>query len=148
MRYTAPEKLEIIELVERSSLSVRRTLAPMGVPRSTFYGWYRRYAEVGVKALVDRPPRPRRAWNRVPPERASAIVDLALAEPSLSPRELSVKYTDTYRYYVSESTVYRLLKAKDRIASPAFIVLQAADRFRHRPTQRTSRRNRRFLLIR
>ena len=30
MRYTAPEKLEIIELVERSSVSVRRTLAPMG----------------------------------------------------------------------------------------------------------------------
>ena len=90
-----------------------------------------------MKALVDRPLRPRRAWNRVPPERASAIVDLALAEPSLSPRELAVKYTDTYRYYVSESTVYRLLKAKDLIASPAFIVLQAADRFQH-PTTRVN----------
>ena len=137
MRYTAPEKLEIIELVERSSLSVRRTLAPMGVPQSTFYGWYRRYAEGGVKALADRPPRPQRVWNRIPPERASAIVDLALAEPALSPRELAVKYTDTDRYYVSESTVYRLLKAKDLIASPAFIVLQAADRFRH-PTTRVN----------
>ena len=137
MRYSASEKLEIILLVERSSLSVRRTLAPLGIPRSTFYGWYRRYAEGGVEALADRPPRPRRAWNRIPPERASAIVDLALAEPSLSPRELSVKYTDTYRYYVSESTVYRLLKAKDLIASPAFIVLQAADRFQH-PTTRVN----------
>ena len=137
MRYTAPEKLEIIELVERSSLSVRRTLAPMGVPRSTFYGWYRRYAEGGVKALADRPPRPQRAWNRIPPERASAIVDLALAEPSLSPRELAVKYTDVHRYYVSESTVYRLLKAQDLIASPAFIVLQASDRFQH-PTTRVN----------
>ena len=39
MRYTAPEKLEIIALVERSSLSVRRALAPMGIARSTFYGW-------------------------------------------------------------------------------------------------------------
>ena len=137
MRYTAPEKLEIIELVERSSLSVRRTLAPMGVPRSTFYGWYRRYAEGGAEALANRPPRPQRAWNRIPPERASAIVDLALAEPALSPRELAVKYTDTDRYYVSESTVYRLLKAKDLIASPAFIVLQASDRFQH-PTTRVN----------
>ena len=95
MRYTAPEKLEIIELVERSSVSVRRTLAPLGIPRSTFYGWYRRYAEGGVEAWADRPPRPQRAWNRIPPERTSAIVDLALSEPALSPRELAVKYTDT-----------------------------------------------------
>ena len=62
MRYSASEKLEIIRLVERSSLPVRRTLAPLGIPRSTFYGWYRRYAEGGVEALADRPPRPR--WNR------------------------------------------------------------------------------------
>ena len=34
-----------------------------------------------------------------------------------------------HRYYVSESTVYQRLKAQDLIASPAFIVLQAADRF-------------------
>ena len=87
------------------------------------------YAEGGVVALADRPPRPQRAWNRIPPERASAIVDLALSEPALSPRELAVKYTDVHRYYVSESTVYRRLKAQDLIASPAFIVLQAADRF-------------------
>ena len=32
-------------------------------------------------------------------------------------------------YYVSESTRYRLLKTKDLIARPAFIVLKAADRF-------------------
>ena len=38
MRYTAPEKLESIALLERSNLSLQRTLAPMGIPRSTFYG--------------------------------------------------------------------------------------------------------------
>jgi putative transposase len=36
MRYSASEKFEIIELVEQSSLSIRRTLAPIGIPRSTF----------------------------------------------------------------------------------------------------------------
>ena len=37
MRYSASEKFEIIELVEQSSLSIRRTLAPIGIPnrRST-----------------------------------------------------------------------------------------------------------------
>jgi putative transposase len=37
MRYSASEKFEIIELVEQSSLSIPRTLAPIGIPRSTFY---------------------------------------------------------------------------------------------------------------
>jgi transposase-like protein len=49
MRYSASEKFEIIELVEQSSLSIRRTLAPIGIPRSTFYDWYSRYQEAGSK---------------------------------------------------------------------------------------------------
>ncbi len=36
MRYPAAEKLEIIELVEQSHLSVRRTLEHIGIPRATF----------------------------------------------------------------------------------------------------------------
>ncbi len=42
MRYQASEKLEIIRLIERSNLSVRRTLAQLGIAKSTFYVWYRR----------------------------------------------------------------------------------------------------------
>jgi putative transposase len=64
MRYSASEKFEIIELAEQSSLSIRRTLAPIGTPRSTFYDWYSRYQEGGIEALVDGKPRPRRIWNK------------------------------------------------------------------------------------
>gem|GEM_PF-1655336 len=39
MRYPAGEKLEIIHLVERSHLSVKRTLASLGVSRPTFCRW-------------------------------------------------------------------------------------------------------------
>src|SRR5262249_22290697 len=85
MRYSASEKLEIIELVEQSSLSIRRTLAPIGIPRSTFYDWYSRYQEGGIEALVDGKPRPRRIWNKVPDKIETAIVNLALEEPDLSP---------------------------------------------------------------
>ncbi len=56
MRYSASEKFEIIELAEQSSLSIRRTLAPIGTPRSTFYDWYSRYQEGGIEALVDGKP--------------------------------------------------------------------------------------------
>ena len=51
MRVSASEKLELIHLVEGSSLSVRRTLAEIGLPRSTFYAWYKRYLEGGPEAL-------------------------------------------------------------------------------------------------
>jgi putative transposase len=120
MRYSASEKFEIIELVEQSSLSIRRTLAPIGIPRSTFYGWYSRYLEGGIEALEDGKPRPRRIWNKIPEEIGTAIVNLALEEPDLSPRELAVNFTDTKGSFVSEATVYRLLKEHGLITSPAF----------------------------
>jgi transposase-like protein len=37
MRYPASEKLEIIQLVEQSHLPVKRTLAKLGIPSTTFY---------------------------------------------------------------------------------------------------------------
>jgi len=66
MRYPAPEKLEIIGLVEQSHLSVRRTLAQIGVPPATFYRWYDLYQTGGPEALEDRGPRPSRVWNASP----------------------------------------------------------------------------------
>ena len=129
MRYPASEKLEIIRLVENSHLSARRTLQKFGIPRSTFNRWYDRFLAGGVDALEDRRPRPNRVWNRIPEETRDQIIELALNEPELSPRELAVTFTDTRGYFVSESSVYRLLKAHDLITSPAFIVIKAADEF-------------------
>jgi putative transposase len=74
MRYSASEKLEIIELVEQSTLSVGRTLASIGIPRSTFYDWYGRYQDGGIEALEDGKPRPQRVWNKIPDEIGAAIV--------------------------------------------------------------------------
>jgi hypothetical protein len=57
------------------------------------------------------------------------IVDLALDAPELSPRELATRFTDTESYFVSEASVYRLLKAHDLTTSPAFVVMKAAGEF-------------------
>jgi transposase-like protein len=103
MRYPASEKLEIIRLVEQSHLSVRRTLDKLGIARTTFYRWYELYQTGGVDALEDRSPRPGRVWNRIPDDVRDKIIDLALDEPELAPRELAVRFTDTQRYFVSES---------------------------------------------
>jgi putative transposase len=129
MRYAAAEKLEIIRLVEQSSLSVRHTLAQLGIPRSTFYCWYDRYRARHAEGLEDSAPTPRRVWNKLPAAVTQTVLALALKEPELSPRELAVSFGDRQQYFVSEASVYRLLKAHDLITSPAFILMKAADTF-------------------
>ena len=134
MRYPASEKVEIIRLVEQSHLPVRRTLEMIGIPRATFYRWYDLYQTGGPEALEGSSPRPSRVWNRIPDAIRDKLVRLALEQPELSPRELAVRFTDTERYFVSEASVYRLLKAHDLITSPAFIVMKAADEFKDKTT--------------
>ena len=73
-------------------------------------------------------------WDRLPAEIREQIVALALEQPELSPRELAVRFTDERGYFVSEATVYRLLKAQDLITSPTYIVIKAADGFRDKTT--------------
>jgi putative transposase len=137
MRYSALEKYEIIRLVEESSLPVRKTLRQLSIHKSTFYNWLHRYQEHGVDGLEDRKPTPTLAWNQIPNDHREAIIDLALDKPALSPREIAVSYTDDQAYFVSESTVYRLLKAQDLITSPAYILMQASDKFQN-PTVRVN----------
>jgi transposase InsO family protein len=134
MRYPASEKLEIIRLVEQSALPVRRALDQIGIPKSTFYAWYDRFQTGGLEALEDHRPRPRRVWNRIPDDVRQKILELALDKPDLSPREVAVAFTDMERSFVSEASVYRLLKAYGLITSPAFIVMKAADKFQNPPT--------------
>ena len=134
MRYPASEKLEIIRLVEQSHLPVKRTLEKLGIPRATFYRWYDLHQTGGPEALDERSPRPDRVWNRIPDNVRERISTLALEDPALSPRELAVRFTDTEGYFVSEASVYRLLKALGLIASPAFIVMKAADEFTDKTT--------------
>ena len=135
MRYPASEKLEIIRIVEQSHLPARKTLDQLGIPRRTFYRWYDRYLEGGPEALTDRPSTPSKVWNRIPENIHDQIIELALEQSELSPRELAVRFTDEKRYFVSEATVYRLLKAHDLIASPAYVVVKAADRFHTQTTR-------------
>jgi putative transposase len=135
MRYPASEKLEIIKIVEQSHLPAKKTLDQLGIARRTFYRWYDHYLEGGPEALEDRPSRPSRVWNRIDADIQCQIVDMALEQSELSPRELAVRYTDEKRYFVSEATVYRLLKAHDLITSPAFVVIKAADEFKDKTTR-------------
>ncbi len=135
MKYRAEEKYEIIRLVEASTLSVRKTLEQIAVNKSSFYEWYRRYLEEGIEGLKDRTRCPNQFWNRIPDEERESIVEHALERPALSCREVAVGITDEKGWFVSESSVYRILKAVGLVISPAFVVQSAKDRFEH-PTTR------------
>lgn len=129
MRLEAAEKEEIIRLVDNSDLGVNRTLRELGINKSTFYKWYQAYTDKGIDGLKPPGRRTRQQWNTIPQEQKNLAIELALEHPQLSPRELACKLTDEQRVFISESSVYRILKARGLITSPAYILLQAADEF-------------------
>ena len=75
MRHSQSEKMEIIRVVENSSLGVKRTLIELDINRSTFYDWYRRYREGGYDALASKPPNRRQFWNAIPPDVKQKVVE-------------------------------------------------------------------------
>lgn len=134
MRCPASEKLEIIRPVEGSHLPVTHALEKLDVSRPTFYRWYDRYLRLEEAGLEDRTSHPGRIWNRIPDTVRQAILEIALARQELSPRKLAVTFADERSYFVSEASVYRLLRSHDLITSPAFCVMKAADEFRDKTT--------------
>lgn len=137
IRYTPEEKMEIIHLVEHSNLSVKKTLEELQVPRSTFYSWYQRYQEHGMDGLKNKKLKVKQFWNRIPDHVRGQIVNLALEYPDESPRQLTYRFIDEKAYFVSESSVYRILKGYDLIESPAFEVITAKNKFDN-PTKRVN----------
>ena len=131
MSLSSAEKLEVIKLVEGSELPDERTVAELGVSRSRFYRWYRQYLDDEPAGLEPASRAPRRFWNRLPESVKELCLEIALQHPEKSPRELAWHITDEHRYFISESSVYRLLKQYDLITSPAYILMQAGDTFQH-----------------
>lgn len=132
MRYTQAEKLEIIRLVEGSDLPVKKTLEQLQVGRSSFYRWYKAYVEHGAEGLKPRPSSRRQFWNRIPDAEREQVVELALDNPEQTARELAWHVTDNEGWFISERSVYRILRDYDLVTSPAYIVMSAADEFKHK----------------
>ncbi len=137
IRYTPEEKMEIIHLVEHSELPIKQSLEKLQVPRSTFYDWYRHYQELGPEGLKPKSSRNNQFWNRIPDPVRKQIVDLALEYPEESPRQITYRFIEEKAYFVSESSVYRILKSFDLIQSPAFEVITAKEKFEN-PTKRVN----------
>jgi RNA-directed DNA polymerase len=131
---SAEKKRELIELVRRSPQPKRTTIAELGLSRSTFYRWQQRYRAQGELGLVDRKPEPGAVWNRLRPAEQTAILETALQQPDLSPRELACYVTDHAGFTVSEATVYRVLKRHGLNRSITLVGFPAGKEFRVKTT--------------
>ncbi len=130
MRHPASENLENIRLIENSRQPVKKTPDQIGVSRPTFLSLVRSVSAV-CRCGAGRPGGSSgRVWNRIPAQVCDQVLEIALDQQELSPRELAVTFTDEKRYFVSEASDYSLLKAHDLITSRAFIAMKAASEFR------------------
>ena len=126
------DKSEILVLVADSGLPRRKALAQLGFPKSTYYHWLRKQA--GGR-LQDKKGGSAIPWNKLRPEEEERILFLARASPELSPRQLALGIVDTEGLYVSESTVFRILK-RDGLIKPAEIMGFKAGKEYHRKTKK------------
>jgi len=132
---TGAEREALIRTLEADPRGRRKRLKKLGIPASTYYHWRRLYQKGGVAALERGVRAPRPGWNRLVAEEEAEVLAEAKAHPELSPRLLAVKITDEQPFTVSESTVYRLLKARGLVAPRPLSELPAAKEWRHKTTR-------------
>ena len=108
-------KLEVLRTVEASELPVREVLDQLEIPRATYYRWRHHFRKRGLAGLRGRPPGSGRVWNQILPKERDRILEMALLFPEWSSREVSCQVTDRCGFTVSESSVYRILKAEGLI---------------------------------
>lgn len=132
MRISQSEKKEIIELVEKSETGISRTLREFGIRKSTFYNWYKAYKERGFDGLATSKRQQDRVWNKIPEKEKNQVVEIALEKSNMSSRELAWYITDEYKYFISESSVYRILKERGLLTAPAYMVMSACSEFKNK----------------
>lgn len=124
----------LIEALEDKGYGRRAELQRLGIPRSTFYHWRKRYEEDGIRGVERGKPAARRVWNKLAQRESETVMELALAYPELSCRLLAVKITDEQGFCVSESTVYRILKASGLVRPRPKDQNPAGKEWRHKTT--------------
>jgi putative transposase len=128
-------KREVIELVRRSPVAKKQTLAELGLAPSTYYRWQRRHRQEGEAGLADRRPQPETIWNRLRPEEEEKILTVVLREPDHSPREIACWISDHAGFGVSESSVYRVLKRHGLVREVQLQGFPASKEYRFKTTR-------------
>ena len=94
-----------------------------------------KYQDGGYHGLAPKKPAMNSQWNKIPDNHKQKVVEIALDLPELSPRELAYHITDNKGFFISESSVYRILKRRGLITSPAHFLMRADDEFKDKTTR-------------
>jgi transposase InsO family protein len=129
----AKQKLQIIQQVQRSCLFKSATLKQLQIAPRTYYRWLREYRRDGIAGLQDKSSNPYRVWNRLLPDERDMVIEQALTHPEESPRQIALRMTDSGGFSISESSVYRILKAKGLIADRESRGFPAAEEYSYKP---------------
>jgi transposase InsO family protein len=105
---------EVRQAKARSGWSAGRTLQALGIARSSYYRWLRE--ESWARGAPAEPVRPVQAFEALAEEKA-AVRKYALQHPEVRHRELSWRMIDDGVACLSASTVYRILREEQLIAS-------------------------------
>jgi transposase InsO family protein/transposase-like protein len=123
---SAMEKAMALALVKASHTSKSQALAEIGIPRRTYYNWVRQEKN-GGKRSVKRMP-----WNRIMEREEQLVLEQARVSPELSSRQLSLKLIDDYDCWISESTVYRILKREGLVKTSEMKGFAAEKEYHHK----------------
>lgn len=127
------ERQALIEKLARGAKKDRkRILAEHGIAKSTYYEWLRRAREEGVGGLQGHEVR--YVWNRLSVPEELQVVQYAKDHPEKYARELSVGVTEELGIFVSEATVYRILKRHGLLFPRALDLKPAEKEWRHKTT--------------
>ena len=74
-------------------------------------------------------------WNRIPQEVRKLVADTALDHPAESARNIACMITDKKEYFVSESSMYRILREYKIAPEPVFSLSEASDEFKDKTTR-------------
>jgi len=127
---SSQHKLQVLRAIEGSTLPTQMALARLGIPRSTYYRWRRRFRCLGRGGLDDRPSQRKRNWNQLLDTERERVREVALVYPEWSSREVACHLSDHGGFSVSESTVYRVLRAAGWIKPREFRIFPASDEYR------------------
>jgi transposase InsO family protein len=115
------ERKEILDQVAASQLPKRQALARLGLAKSTYYRWQSLPAK----------SKPTIPWNKLSAEEEALVMDKAIEFPELSSRQLALKITDD-GLYISESTVYCILKREGLIKPAEIKGFKASHEYHHK----------------
>ena len=119
--FPAEDKIRIVLDGLRGDDSIAELCRREGIAQSLYYVWSKEFLEAGKRRLSGDTSRAATTDEVKDLRREAAALKECVA--------------DEQRYFVSEATVYRLLKAHDLITSPVYVVIKAADRFHTQTTR-------------